>query len=228
MFKRFPRSVGLAFAVSLLISGQAEANIWDWLEELNGPGPSRSRGNFMVNLICTGTPGTTSTGERRALGRFLQLPSRPSDDATCLFVDQRWLHAEEDSRFHPVDISITEIGASVWMHRTAELGAGIGVMKFSSTNPLTKDEFEGARMTISFPRLAFKPLLAIPSARIQNNSNWGFLQLYFKETIVVGDLSNTDFASKPGTEFNRRHQRVESMGFIIDATALLGLIRGHS
>ncbi len=224
----------LLLAMSVVGPAPAQANIWDWLEELNGPGPSRSRGNFMVNLLCEDTtglhrPSPLTDGpngpNRRALKRFMQIPKEPGAQTTCLYLDQRWLHAEDDTRFHPVNISITEFGSSVWLHRTVELGAGVGVMKFSSRNPETNQKFSGARMTISFPRLVFRPLLAIPSKRTRADADWGFLQIYFKESIVVGDLSDADFASKPGTEFSRRHQRVESMGFIVDVTALSGLLR---
>jgi hypothetical protein len=209
----------------LIGSARAEANIWDWLEELNGPGPSRSRGNFMLNLVCRGTDGNTLGGTPRALGRFLQIPARPDANTACLFVDQRWLHAEEDERFYPVDVSVTEVGTSAWLHPAVEVGAGIGFLRFSSRDLVTDAEFGGTRMTISFPRLVFRPLLAIPLPRFQDDARWGFFQVYFKETIVVGDLDETDFASKRGTTFSRQHQRVESMGFIIDVTSLINFIQ---
>lgn len=215
-----PRLGYLVLAITLIGNARADANIWDWLEELNGPGPSRSRGNFMFNLKCTKTDGLNLSGRPRKLGRFLEIPEEANTDTTCLFIDQRWLHAEEDDRFYPVNISITEVGTSAWLHETTELGAAIGVMKFSSRNSLTDQEFSGARMTITFPRLVFRPLLAIPSDKFKK-ARWGFFQVFFKESIVVGDLDQDDFASKPGNVFSRRHQRVESMGFIIDVTSLL-------
>ena len=46
------RLVALILLVCLIGSGRAEAGIWDWLEELNGPGPSSTRGNFMTNFSC--------------------------------------------------------------------------------------------------------------------------------------------------------------------------------
>ena len=222
---RFSSRLGcLVLAMTLIASARADANIWDWLEELNGPGPSSSRGNFMLNLICKGTDGKTRSGTPRKLGRFLLIPQKPNPGPVCLFLDQRWLHADEDERFYPVNVSITEIGTSAWVHPVVEVGAGVGVMKFSSQNLVTDAKFSGTRMTISFPRLVFRPLLAIPTSTFQNDARWGFFQLFFKETIVVGDLDQADFASKPGTFFNRSNQRVESMGFIIDVTSLLDFI----
>jgi hypothetical protein len=222
---RFSLRLGyLVLAVTLIGTARADANIWDWLEELNGPGPSRSRGNFMLNIKCLGRVSREDRAELN-LGLF-QLPKSSDADATCIFVDQRWLHAEEDERFYPVSVSITEAGTSAWLHPAVELGAGVGVLKFSSRNPNSNEEFGGTRMTISFPRFVFRPLLALPFPRFRDDARWGFFQVFFKETIVVGDLSQDDFASKPGTAFARRHQRVESMGFIIDATpAVDALIR---
>ncbi len=212
----------LLLAMSVVGPAPAQANIWDWLEVLNGPGPSRSRGNFMVNLFCRGTDGLNVAKQPRALGRFMQIPPLSGADTTCLYVDQRWLHAEDDTRFYPVNISLTEIGSSVWLHPAVELGAGVGFLRFNSENAASQ-KFSGSRLTFSFPRLVFKPLLALE--RNRQNANWGFLQIFFKESIIVGDLSDEDFASKPGTDFSRRHQRVESMGFIIDVTSLIGLFQ---
>lgn len=212
-----PRLGYLVLSITLIGAARAEANIWDWLEELNGPGPSRSRGNFMLNIKCLGRESRQVGAQRLTTGIF-QLPKSSDADATCIFVDQRWLHAEDDRRFYPVNISITEAGTSAWLHPAVELGAGIGVLRFSSRNTDTDQEFSGTRLTISFPRVVFRPLLALPFERFRRDARWGFFQVYFKETIVVGELTQDDFASYPTTTFERRHQRVESMGFILDAT----------
>jgi len=211
----------LVLAMSVIGTTRAEANIWDWLEELNGPGPSRSRGNFMMNLKCRAPNEKDERGQPLRLTKFT-IPKNPEADATCLFFDFRALHAEENALFYPVTLTISEIGTSVWLHRTVELGAGVGAMTFTSRDGVTGETFTGARMTISFPRLVFRPLLAHPDAK---SSRWGFLQIYFKESVIVGDLDQGDFASKPGNVFSRRHQRVESMGFIVDVIALVGRTR---
>ena len=47
------RLVAMALLVCLIGSGRADAGIWDWLEELNGPGPSTgSSFPFMVSFFC--------------------------------------------------------------------------------------------------------------------------------------------------------------------------------
>ena len=217
----------LMFTMALAASSRAEAGgLWDWLEELNGPGPSLGNGNIMVNLICS------DAGAREAdpfLKKLLHNAFRIPEDAgkgSCLFFDKRSFHAGEDDRFYPVDVDITEFGPSARLHPTVELGAGIGWMSFKSRFPGASRDITGTRLTLSFPRVAFKPLMAIPFKPFNNKAGgWGFLQLYFRETIVVGNLADEDFASKPGTDFSRNDQRIESMGFIVDVPTLLRLVK---
>jgi hypothetical protein len=209
--------VGL-LSLAVLLAGQAraEAHLWDWLEALDGPGPARSRGNMATNIFCSdSTPG-------RGTGRLFQIPRDANTVATCLFVDVRRFRADEDDRFYQVDLSITEVGTSVRLHRSLEIGAGVGVLRYTSQNPGTDQEFNGARMTITFPRLVFKPLLAAPGVR---DPDWGFFHAYLRESIVVGELTQDDFASKPGNVFSRTHQRVRSMGFLIEAPSAVRLAK---
>lgn len=210
----------LVCAMCLVGSTHAEAGFWDWLEELNGPGPSTGRlPPLMANIFCDPSPSRGPT--KRAFQITEQLDGR----STCIFVDLHGFHAEDDSRFYPVDSTILEFGTSVRLHPTTELGAGFGRLSFSSrnTDSDTSPEIEGGRWTVSFPRVVFKPLLAIPMEPFQSHAGWGFLSVYFKHTIIVGELTESDFASKEGTEFSRTNQRVESVGFLIDASALVSL-----
>jgi len=211
----------LVLGIALISATHAEAKIWDWLEELNGPGPSGSRGNFMANIFCSGT----SSASTRQTGRFFQIPREPDARETCLYFDRRWFHADDEARFYPVNVTITEFGPSFRLHRAVELGAGVGWMSFSSKHGVTNQEFEGSRMTITFSRLVVKPLVALPVQTFRNDPDWGFLQYYIRETVVVGELTQGDFASKPGTTFSRTNQRLTSMGFIIDVPSGLRLLR---
>jgi hypothetical protein len=212
------------FTIALVGSHHAEAGgLWDWLEELNGPGPSRGVTALMANIHCFGRESREQNAQSLNLGLF-ELPKSSDAAATCIFFDQRFLNAEEDSRFFPVDVNITEFGVSVWVHPAFEIGAGVGKLFHSSRNSLTGEEFSGSRWTFSFPRVAFKPFLIIPHARFRD-PRWGVVQFYFKESLVFGTLTNLDFASKSGTVFERRHQRVESMGLVIDGTILGDLVR---
>ena len=307
------RLVALVLLVCLIGSGRAEAGIWDWLEELNGPGPSSTRGNFMMNFSCrrideivkpttirvmdgkasteeesriralveagdaaalaeplftadikesttrwtkpglvqtvaggdpvsaikTKTVTTTkrevtwdpvSQGTRTKITESvaqtemfrtqlpkLKIPKDPGAAAKCWFFDVRALHASGDARFYPVTILFPEVGTSVWLHDLVEVGAGAGGIFFWSRNKETGQEFKGFRPTVTFPRISFRPLLAIPQV---SNARWGFFQVYFKESIILFTLDENDFATITGHTFSRHSQRVESMGFILDLTAL--------
>ena len=218
----------LMFTMALAASSRAEAGgLWDWLEELNGPGPSTGW-NLLYNVHCFGKdglpPGVTDESKRKDLTGLFAVPRYSNADASCLFVDYRDLHAEEDFRFYPVDVRIIEGGTSAWVHSAVEIGAGVGWMHFSSRNPVTNQDFSGNRLTISFPRFVFRPLNALPWPKFRD-ARWGFFQMYFKETIVVGNVNEGDFASKPGTVFDRSNQRVESMGFLIDLRAFVQTLR---
>jgi hypothetical protein len=215
---RAARLLCLVLIVVLNRAAPAHANPWDWIEALDGPGPSRSRGNLMANIFCSdSTP-------NRYTKRIFEIPRDPDLQSTCLFVDVRRFHADEDDRFYPVDLTITEFGSSVRFHRALEMGVGVGWMSFSSHYPgKDDDEIEGTRMTISFPRLVFKPLLM--SKGWGRNADLGFIQMYVRESIIVGGLDQDDFATKPGHDFSRRHQRVLSMGFIVDAPSAVRLVK---
>jgi hypothetical protein len=161
---------------------------------------------------------TTKTNSVAFLPKFT-IPAQTYDSAKCMFFDVRLLHADDDSRFYPVDIVFAEVGTSIWIHNLVEIGAGAGALWFTSKDPVTERRFTSIRPTISFPRISFKPLLALPHV---DDTRGGFLHVYFKESIIVGTLDQGDFASKPGNVFSRTSQRVESMGFIIDLVSLFG------
>jgi len=209
----------LVLAILVAGSAQAEAGLWDWLDELNGPGPSDGRGNFMFNLFCSGS------APARRVGRVFQIPRDPDARETCLYFDRRWFHAEEDDRFHPVNVTITEFGPSFRLHRAVELGAGVGWMSFSSRHGVTNQNFEGTSMTITISRLALKPLVLLPGQRFRSDPDWGFLQFYIRETVIATELTEVDFASKPGITFKRTNPRVSSMGFIVDVPSAFRLIQ---
>jgi hypothetical protein len=185
----------------------------------------------MANLFCGPRSAQAKALQAdRPLRNFLYVERETREPSTCVFVDYHTFKAVDDSRFYPVESQLLEFGVSARVHATTEIGAAIGRFSFSSRNTDIpgSPELSGSRVAVSFPRVVFKPLLAIPVDRFQGNAYWGFFQVYFKHTILEGDLNETHFASKPGTQFERTNQRVESVGFLIDGTALahlLGIIR---
>ena len=224
------RLVAMALLVCLIGSGRAEAGIWDWLEELNGPGPSTgSSFPFMVSFLCAPYAKHDDAATQRTsvniLRKAFKTPDRETRVSTCFYYDTHSFHADADDRFHEVDSRLWELGVTTRLHETVEIGGGLGRFSFSSRFPDSDggEELSGGRFAVTFPRFVFKPLLAIPWGSPKSPA-WGFLQLYFKHTIIVGTLADEDFASLDGTDFIRTNQRVESVGVTFDLTGVANLI----
>jgi hypothetical protein len=205
--KRALHVVSLVLVLAAVSSRPAEANLWDWLDQLSGPGPFASRGNIAFTLQCEPAPGTRTRDDN-----WLNI-LRPDERGQCWYFDQRVFRSEADDRFGPVTASISEVGSSYQLVGSLEVGAGAGLARFSS---------EGAsatRLTLTFPRLVFKPLRLIPQL---DERRWpSFFQVYYRETLIVGPLRHDDFDFEEGVTFSVDHDRVKSMGFIIDVTAFL-------
>ena len=84
------------------------------------------------------------------------------------------------------------------------------------------------RLTASFPRLVFNPLLAVPRWQTAQNADLGFFKIYYRDSIIFTPALNfsikPDTGAKPGALFSARNERVQSMGFIIDGVALAHLL----
>src|SRR5437773_9195710 len=113
---RVVRLTTLFLIVMALASIPAQANIWDWLGELSGPGPFHSRGNITFTVYCwhgdvaeSAEEGTT--GEARNAKWFHVLQDRKAK-GPCLFFDTRGLEVKNpsDSRFFPTRLEIYEGG----------------------------------------------------------------------------------------------------------------------
>jgi hypothetical protein len=190
----------------------ARADIWDWLEELTAVGPSHSRGNLTVTLHCRG----------QNAGWFKPLPSedgRSIFQRTCYFADVRRFKSEEDARFFPSRIEMYEAGPMFQVIPPLEIGAGVGLMHIDSSG------IKVNRMTVSLPRIVLKPLLLIPA--LEKKPDWGFIQLYFRETRIYDEFTEADFNTKPGYTFPSRinGDMPRSFGFMIDGTLLFRSIK---
>ena len=105
-----------------------------------------------------------------------------------------------------------------------EVGAGAGWMHVNSGG-ITSERF-----TISFPRVTLKPLLLIgPLQKRANSDNYGFIQLYFKETRSVHPFNAADFSTQPGFTYTPRAngEVLRSIGFIVDGTLLVRSLKSH-
>jgi hypothetical protein len=203
------RGLGLVPVVLLLLCKPAKADLWDWFAELSGQGPFSGRGNVMATIYCRGT------GDRGTDQQWFGLLDKGDTRVTCWSADVRRFKADDNDRFFPTRMEVYEAGPMYRLGPPFELGFSMGVIHFDSSGVKTN------RLTLSFPRLAFKPLLLTK----WTDPNWGFIQLYFRETRIVGELTQDDFRPKPGVTFRAVHDFVPSTGFIIDAPAFLRLVK---
>jgi hypothetical protein len=223
------RLAALVLLVCLFGVGRAEAGLWDWLEELNGPGPSTGRGfPFMVSFLCRpfadGEFIASDSKSNNAVRKVLKIPEQPVQGKvnTCFYYDTHGFHAENDIHYYDVDSRLWDIGVTTKLHPTVEIGGGLGGFSFSSHDDATGRDLNGSRFAVTFPRIVFKPLLAMPG--LPKSQTLGLLQFYFKYTVIVGTLQDEDFANKGNIDFIRKNQRVESVGMTIDLTAAANLI----
>src|SRR5262245_46368781 len=99
----------------------------------------------------------------------------------------------------------------------------------SSTNETSGATKSITRGTVTVPRIVFKPLeLATRAAGVTNRrgGGYGFLQLYYKQTMILGELSRDDFLPKTNEPFRVQHDLVPNAGVNIDVAALVHLIVG--
>jgi hypothetical protein len=158
----------------------------------------------MATLYCKGT----------AAGKFKMLHSA-DDKGPCIFTDVHRFKSEEDDRFFPVRMEMYEAGPTYRLAPAFEVGVGMGLIHFDSSGVKTN------RFILTFPRFVFKPLMF----KDPSNGNLGFIQIYFSENHIFGELDEDDFRPKPGVTFHTRHDLVPSTGFIVDAVALVRLLK---
>ena len=196
------------------LSQPAKADWWDFFAELSGPGPFNGRGKLPENATATIYCHGVSSGSG-----FFRLLDRGDSRGPCIFADVRLFEAPDDDKFFRVRMTVTEVGPTYRLAPPIEVGVGIGVIHFNS-NGRTAD-----RLTVSLPRLIFKPFLLSSSLQEKRKGNWGFFQMYFRETHIVGELnSNDDFRPKAGHTFKTNDDLVPSTGFLIDVVGLTRLI----
>lgn len=211
----------LVFLCILISAQTARADIWDWLEDLSGPGPFHSRGNLAGTLYCNkdNVNGQPSGGWFRPLGR-------DSTKHACYYASVRLFKSDADARFAETSIDLYDAGTMFRPIRDIpafEFGVGAGLMHMNS------GDISSNRFTITFPRVALKPLLLIgPLQKSAHSDDYGFIQLFFQETRTVHGFSGSDFTTQPGFTYAPppNGEVLKSFGFIVDAT-LLGHAISH-
>jgi hypothetical protein len=224
---RLLRAGTLLLIIMTIGSVPARADFWDWMGGLSGPGRFETRGNTALTVYCfhpdfTADEKEGKTGNQRGGNdRFFHLLQDRTRRGPCISFDFRGfrtLKHRDDPRFFPVRVEVYEAGTTYRVWTFLEVGVGAGVIHFNSDGR-TKD-----KMIIDVPRVVFKPLLVVPALQKKRNGGFGFLQMYYRASVIPGKLTQDDFRPKPGTVFQVKNDLVPSGGFMIDPIALARLL----
>jgi hypothetical protein len=209
--------VALAVTVLLVSTVPAEANWWDVIKQLSGPGPSDTRGNVVMTYCW--------------LNRDTLQNEQP-----CFFFDLRRFETRDGSDFpNKVRFQAHDAGLT-WqiLNKSAELGFGAGLMRFQSEDRFRdRGELTVTRLTFTAPRAVIAPvrtLILLFSGRDANPGKWAsVLKAYGRVNVIVGRLDTEDFGIPFGggenqSRFTARNDVVWSNGFIIDGLALAEVI----
>lgn len=202
----------------LCASRPVEANWYDFIEALSGPGPFKGRGihrpfqAFPFEFCVADFKPSDPFG---AIGRSQE---NPNPKVPCLYFEMGAFTAEpKPPRFpYRVDLDTTEFGASFQLRPQVDVGFGMGFYRFDTFLP--DDKRQGlTTVTITPLRFVLKPLYFLPAAK---GPKWGVLKLVVKETLIPRALSGTDFGTSAEV-FQEDNDLVTSFALLIDVSALV-------
>jgi hypothetical protein len=212
MTKRLLIGVCVIAAMVLGVSSRADAkgldDLWDILEPLSGPGPSKGGPVIAATVACW---------EGRTV-RVKQAMQRPDWNDPCLYVDFRDLTAEPDAKFELVTAKLVEVGFSIEPADFLEVGMGYGRAYFSTF--VNKQEFAFSNQTFTPVRIIIKPLRV---GRWKDDTRKGWLQLHVRGTVRFGDINGANFGVAPNT-FQAGTEMLWGGGLVFD---LLQAVRGR-
>ena len=202
----------------------ARADWWDWMAELSGPGGFHSRGNVTLTVYCWHGPvaenareGTTGPARN---AHWFHLLQDPNAKGPCIFFDTRAFEVKDrnDPRWFPTRMEIYEAGPTYRLWTPLEIGVGMGLVHFHSGGVITD------RLIFALPRVSLKPLLLVPAHQRFRNGGLGFFQVYYRASLIQGELTQDNFRPRPGTTFQVTNDLVPAAGFMLDPVALVRLI----
>jgi hypothetical protein len=221
-------SVAVLVVGTVLWSVQpAYANLWDWLQELSGPGPFHARKpNVMVDLCQENHVGS---------GKLTQDFDSTKPPVTCIFADLRLFANEDDDNFSKnnkigfVHVTLFETGVTANLHRAFSVGFGGGLMKIGTPD---HSEYKGV---LTAPRVVIRPAVLFGTEQFWKDNKLlyavlGSVKYYVRANIVLRDLRGDTFGLKQGDpdfDFHTHFERLASAGFIIDATPILAYLNNR-
>jgi len=229
--QRAIRFVSLTLTVVTIWCVPAEASIWDWFAELSGPGPFRNQLSKSKRAFVPGTstlfckPVLNGAGANLSDLRWFRVGD---NRALCAVVDLRNLETNPNDRYQPVKLKALEFGGVYKVDSYLDIGLSAGFIHFSSENETTGATKGITRGTVTFPRVVFKPLefgrkVVAPNSSAREGG-FTFLQFYYKQTMILGELSRDDFFPKTPEPFRVPDDLVPNAGLNIDVAAAAHLI----
>jgi hypothetical protein len=183
-------------------------DLWDILEPLSGPGPSKGGPVIAATIACF---------EGRTV-RVKQAMQRPDWNDPCLYMDFRDLTAEPNAKFELVTAKLVEVGFSIEPADFLELGMGYGRAYFSTF--VNKQEYAFSNQTFTPVRIIIKPLRV---GKWRDDTRKGWLQVHVRGTVRFGDINGANFGVAPNT-FQAGTEMLWGGGLVFD---LLQAVRGR-
>ena len=202
----------------------ARADIWDWLEQMSGPGPFKTKplvgnwgpGNVTYTLFCRSPKKSADFTPFFDKGN-VNLSEEVTSGEECLTLDFRKFQFPGNERFEATFVQITEMAYGYKIAPAIEVGGGIGWFRTSSAG------VSGSQVEVSVPKVTVMPALFFDAA--QKHRDWGFFQAYFRHSHILAEMDATNFGLKRGNEnFKLTSDGVASAGFIIEPIALIHLV----
>jgi len=236
--QRFCRAVVLVAAMLACSAGTAHAGLISWLDQLSGPGPFWIfDGSYGIKCPPLGKASRdarassgegqaglkTSAGSKILTGLTGGCQSRESLDnriaiwsagAGLGFARKNPL-VYDDHQTHSVFVTRGATSIDFRVHRTLDVGAGVGVIHF-----YVHDQASFARPYVEPLRIGFRPLV-----------NWkgpirderrGALVVYANWNIITGDITGDDFGASSDPFHVRNELKRFEFGLNIDVKRLRG------
>lgn len=208
-------------------AGEAAAkDLWGWLEEFSGPGHFRGAfpGASLGHNFCW------EDSERLRLQSINKLTAgTPDGIKPCIWTDLRFLRAGPRpggvTGFPEVHAALFDSGLAISFKRYAMVGAGAGLVDFTSTgpggDPGTFKDVNTYRLTLMPVRATVSPLLL--AVRLWDRTpspKLGIAKGFFKVVCVMGSLSGKNFGN-PSNPYQSSTECQPSFGLQFDPYELI-------
>ena len=230
--RRLPLTLLVCAFVLAFMPAPAHAQIWQWIDELSGPGPFQGPA-FEWKLVCFGDrTDTTRDGVEAVLGILgpgcLARPVPPRERRGsvnlgfgALKADRNRLkYADRGDQDH--DVALTLLEPSVWWSPAmwVDTGTGGGIMWFSGR------AFPTFRRVFFEPiRVNLKLLTLIARGRSENPPEWlDFLSIRASAIIIPRSFSADDFGAIPGS-FATSREVLQSYAVAVDFEPIVRYLR---